>query len=239
MDIDKCLEILGERQKKPMNKPEDMPDIEGLEIDGQAHIFDATFREGEYHLKEDTDPKIINGSSAKIINGSSGTDFSTKSAGTREDIDEKIEGMSCTELLNLVTTLQAERVQTYAEYESTLIKLVESKMTKEYPSLCSEMTTRFSVLSKYIIKAKDTLRNKFAREDLAKLVESLQVKEQEKLTTVAAMHLDILKKQVPAIAGQLSHGAYEHIDGGDYASKKIESLHIAISENLEALNMEK
>ena len=53
------------------------------------------------------------------------------------------------------------------------------------------------------------------------------------------MHLDILNKHIPAMAGQLSQGVYEHMDGSEYASKKIQSLHEAISEYLEALNMEK
>ena len=231
MDIEKCLEILSERQKQPMNKAEDMPDIEGLELEGQAHVFEQAFLEGEEKSKSDA-----------VYNGASGgleSDDAAKSAGIREEIDGEIEDMSCTDLLNLVTTLQAERVQTYRDFDDTLKKLIDSKRATEYPGLCSEMTTRFSVVSKYIIKAKDTLRTKFAREDLAKLVESLQEKEKEKLTSVAAMHLDILKKHVPAMAGQLSQGAYTHMDGGDYTSKKIQLLQEAISEDLEALNMEK
>ena len=52
MDIEKCLEILSERQKQPMNKAEDMPDIEGLELEGQAHVFEQAFLEGEEKSKD-------------------------------------------------------------------------------------------------------------------------------------------------------------------------------------------
>ena len=59
MDIEKCLEILAERQKEPMNKIEDMPDVEGLEINGQTKIFDGVFLDDECQSNSLTEISVL------------------------------------------------------------------------------------------------------------------------------------------------------------------------------------
>ena len=221
MDIEKCLEILSDRAKKPMNTPDDMPKIEGLKVSGQSHVFESDFF------------------SDNVTNDRNDGKNTDEKSQTRVEIDKKIDNMTLTEVLNLVTTLQAERVQMYRDYNNTLKKLIEIERVAEYPILCREMTTKFSVVSKYIIKAKDCLRKRHSREDLAKVVESLQDKEKEKLTIIAALHLDTLKKNIPAMSEHLSQGAYEHIDGGDYTSRKIQEIELSISDDLEVIVGEK
>ena len=44
---------------------------------------------------------------------------------------------------------------------------------------------------------------------------------------------------MPALHEQLSQGVYEHIDGGDYLSKKIQQLEESISEDVEEIQLAK
>jgi hypothetical protein len=224
MDFNKALEILGERQKQPMNTAEDMPKVEGLEVSGQAHVFSSSI-----FTDEKVDVTSVGDSAANI----------TDAAVALKTKVGDVSIMSCLELLNLFTALQGERVQTFKEYDRIFNTLVESGNVAQYPALCSEMTSRFSVISNYIIKIKEALEmegeDKHNRKDLANTIAKLQEKEKEKLITVAAMHLDRLKVHIPALSTGLSQGPYEHIDGGDYNKKKIQTLEEAISEDLEAI----
>jgi hypothetical protein len=58
------------------------------------------------------------------------------------------------ELVNLFTTLQQERVRTYKSFESALSELLNTQRIAEYPHLCAESTSIFSVISQKIILIK-------------------------------------------------------------------------------------
>jgi len=100
--------------------------------------------------------------------------------------------METLELLNLLTALQGERVEAYAGFNSALAVLVREERVDEYPLLCGETTSIFSVLSRRIIDIKDVLIER-KQLGIAKLVQLLQDKEKDKLVLVAAAHLDAIQ----------------------------------------------
>ena len=92
--------------------------------------------------------------------------------------DELLSSMNSLELVNLFTSLQCERVQVscntsshrlnwkfimywfgvtfqvYLGYNNALQQLVDNDLVDEYPSLCAEITSIFSVLSKQVVSIK-------------------------------------------------------------------------------------
>ena len=67
---------------------------------------------------------------------------------------DMISSMETLELLNLFTRLQGERVQIYLAFDASLKLLIENSRIAEYPHLCAEVTSNFSVLSKQVIAIK-------------------------------------------------------------------------------------
>jgi hypothetical protein len=106
--------------------------------------------------------------------------------------------MNTLELLNLLTALQGERVETYSSYNKAIAVLVREGRVDEYPMLCGETTSIFSVLSRRIIDIKEVFVER-SELSIAGLVQSLQEKEKEKLILVAAQHLDILRAYLPDV----------------------------------------
>lgn len=247
MNLDRCLEILNERAQQPQNSLEDMPKVDNLNISGQSHVFTSS----------SFFSKASSSSSSSIVSPTKGAEGQRGGSETGVNAEEeesaggqpaitaegelaKIEEMDSLGLLNLFTTLQEDRVQTYKVYNRIFRVLLENAQLTQYPLLCSEMTSRFSIISKYIIKIKEGLESsKRGRKDLAKVISRIQENEKEKLTVMAAIHLDKIKSKMPALHEQLSQGVYEHIDGGDYLSKKIQQLEESISEDVEEIQLAK
>lgn len=109
-----------------------------------------------------------------------------------------LKNMETLELLNLFTALQGERVETYSSYNKAIVVLIEEGKVDEYPMLCAETTSIFSVLSRRIIEIKDIL-NERKLSSLATLINSVQEKEKEKLVLVAARHMDLLQNHIPSL----------------------------------------
>ena len=232
MDVDECMKILSARARQPANTIEDIPNVENLNVLGQSSVFDSRTYIGDASLTSHGE----NSSSS----GAYGDRNADSVAGVDDDMLSKVGDMSVLELLNLFTTLQGDRVQTYRDFDRIFTVLLENAQINRYSALCSEMTCRFSVISKYIIKVKEALEStKHNRKDLAQIVSKVQEKEKEKLTVVAAIHLDKLKTHLPALKGELSQGPYEHIDGGEYLIKKIQQLEESVSEDLEEIQSAK
>jgi len=101
-------------------------------------------------------------------------------------------------LLDLLTALQGERVETYSSYNKAIAVLVREGRVDEYPMLCGETTSIFSVLSRRIIDIKEVFVER-SELSIAGLVQTLQEKEKEKLILVAAQHLDILRAYLPDV----------------------------------------
>ena len=119
------------------------------------------------------------------------------------------------DLLNLVTSLQGERFQSYGEFNAALAVLLEGPAGEdgndsdngdrliEYPLLCAEMTARFSVLSRQFIDIKECFASsKRNLPHVANMVAALQELEKEKLTLNAASHLEAIQVSFPQFQGQ-------------------------------------
>ena len=90
---------------------------------------------------------------------------SSSSAAAKRDGGDEVEvndteftELSKLELVNLVCSLQSQRVQGYEDYTKALDVLIEEVRIGEYASLCGEMTARFSVISNQIIKLEKKIR---------------------------------------------------------------------------------
>jgi len=123
--------------------------------------------------------------------------------GCAESSHDVLRAMDALELLNLLTALQGERVETYSNFNKAVDVLVSEGRVEEYPMLCGETTAIFSVISRRIIDIKEALVERGMGE-LSALVQSLQEKEKDKLILVAAHHLDILQKHISADDASLS-----------------------------------
>jgi DNA repair REX1-B len=113
--------------------------------------------------------------------------------------DGQLSDLGTISLMNLFTALQGERVQAHMDYGRALDTLCAEDRVGEYPILCAEATSRFAVISKKIIAIKELLLARGCTE-AAGVVTSVQGLEKEKLTLVAAQHLDKIQDKLPAVA---------------------------------------
>ena len=79
---------------------------------------------------------------------------SQSSSSSSSQSKEVLLKLSNLELINLCIALQTERIQTYVGYNNALDALIDTKSIHEYPYLCSELTSRFAVISQNIILIK-------------------------------------------------------------------------------------
>jgi len=120
-------------------------------------------------------------------------------AGGGASHDGQLSDLGTISLMNLFTALQGERVQAHMDYGRALDTLCAEDRVGEYPILCAEATSRFAVISKKIIAIKELLLARGCTE-AAGVVASVQGLEKEKLTLVAAQHLDKIQDKLPAVA---------------------------------------
>jgi len=78
----------------------------------------------------------------------------SQSSSSSSQSKEVLLKLSNLELINLCIALQTERIQTYVGYNNALDALIDTKSIHEYPYLCSELTSRFAVISQNIILIK-------------------------------------------------------------------------------------
>ena len=76
--------------------------------------------------------------------------ISSSTTSTSSQSIEALMKLSDLELINFCIALQSERIQTYIGYNSALDALIETKTLREYPHLCSELTSRFAVISQNV-----------------------------------------------------------------------------------------
>ena len=143
-----------------------------------------------------------------------------------------LRAMETLELLNILTALQGERVETYAGYNKAIDVLVRDGRVEEYPMLCGETTSIFTVLSRRIIEIKEVLVER-KQQVLADLVQALQEKEREKLVLVAALHLDILRGHLPNVPLSNTH-SMSLLDTPDL-QRRIASIEASVSDVLDEI----
>jgi len=161
-----------------------------------------------------------------------GAEASTSCGADDESITKEVlRKLSTLELLNLFTALQGERVETYAGFNKAVALLAKESRVDEYPMLCGETTSVFSVLSRRIIEIKDILSERQEGAPLAKLLQAIQDKEREKLVLVAAKHLDILQPHLPAQINQANNMTL--VPNSPDLDTKIASIEEAVSEIIE------
>ena len=107
------------------------------------------------------------------INGDGAETNAVLTSGSIEESVDQFIDLSPVDLVTLFTTLQAERVQCYKDFESALDLLIEEIRIGAYTSLCGEMTARFSVISNKII-ALETYMRKTGLTEVADLVRKVK-----------------------------------------------------------------
>ena len=141
--------------------------------------------------------------------------------------------LSNLELLNLSIALQSERIQTYMGYNNALDELINTKTIHEYPHLCTELTSRFSLISQNIIIIKDIFLERKLN-DIANIINSIQEEEKEKLILIAAQHLDKIQDNFPEIKLNNDNNVTV-FTSLSYNNDRIQSIEIKISEYMENL----
>ena len=168
-----------------------------------------------------------------------------------EDEEENLlNTYSTLDLLNLITTIQGERVIKFKEYDDNLQILLDNNRLGEYPLLCAEMTAIFATLSKSVISIRDILLkrnhdfndnkngNKNESNVVISLINNLQNLEKEKLTLVAANHIDIIQNFADIF--QFNNGfTLSKSKSNMNTNKLIKNIEIKISEIIEEINAEK
>jgi len=202
------LDLLMQRQAEPMNKPEDKPQWleEGEEL-GQDHVFQSAVLEGVAAAA--TAPPLDDPTASTTVAAAVGKEFNTADWNWRQNPrgDEGSKARDSAKLaadraaalfeadtLQLINTFiasQADRVQTYADYQATFDLLLKNARLVDYPMLVGEITARFAAISQQIIAIAHALGQRaeagdtVARE-VARCIQLVQAQEQEKLTVVAA-----------------------------------------------------
>jgi DNA repair REX1-B len=143
------------------------------------------------------------------------------------EMQEQLQNMTLTELLQTVLQAQEERVATYRRYDDGLQRVLQSNgnMT-QYPTVVAEATASFAVLSDTIRSIRHVLlrdenattttttsqNNKAA---VAELLSRLQMAEQNKLHLTAALHLEKIRISAAAAASDDSVNDSTVNGGGD------------------------
>lgn len=98
-----------------------------------------------------------------------------------------------TELLRRFLSIQQRRATIYNRLNSAFLDYLESGAESAYQQVCSQITSEFNDCSKQVLKIESCLKSpEYCREDLAKLLQSVQLQEKQKLHMTA--QLQVLKK---------------------------------------------
>jgi hypothetical protein len=248
------LKLLFARQAEGMNKIEDKPDWlnEGADR-GQENVFTTTILEATTFKADENSlqsHKSIENTGA--VKNTAGDFANTANWNWRENkrnedsrsdpkaiIIERnllLEKADTLSLINTFIASQADRVQAYADYSRTFELLLANARLADYPMLVAEITSRFTIISEHILAVKQELTKRttfgdLAAKSVAKSVVAIQEQEQEKLSVVAALHLDRIKEALPSMKLQLGRSAeevsgtsMEHVSQTTYTKRRIEEI---------------
>ena len=160
--------------------------------------------------------------------------ISDSDTATAVTFDGQLSDLGTVSLMNLFTALQGERVQAHVDFNRALDTLCAEDRVGEYPILCAEATSRFAVISKQIIAIKELLVVQGCAE-AAGVVASVQGLEKEKLTLVAAQHLDKIQDKLPSVAPAMheSMTLTATTTSKKYAADKVAELEAKVSDLLD------
>jgi len=97
-------------------------------------------------------------------------------------------------LLQAFFQFQEERVSTYRNFDRELNEILEQKNIAHYPTIVTQATASFSLLSDSINNVRFILQNNYKRQDLVRWIQKLQELEKQKLTITAALHMESIRK---------------------------------------------
>jgi len=248
-----------------MNKLQDKPQwLEKGEECGQEHdhVFSTVMESTTAPTTSSAIPSLSNTASPAAPAAAASGEFNTADWNWRENLRgdegrraqdavqatyERDAALVDADSLSLISSFiesQAERVQTYADYNNTFESLLKNARLGDYPLLVAEITRRFAAISQHIIAVRHELAKRAEAGDgiakgVTRCISLVQVQEQEKLTVVAAAHLDRMKEALPAMSVQLGRAAgaqgssMEHVSQTAYTQKRVGEIEQRISEVME------
>ena len=154
--------------------------------------------------------------------------------------------LSNLDILNVLTSLQGERVIAYRDFDSALNLILDHAdelRLSEYPLICAEMTATFSTLSSNVILINKELllrnnndNNNSNLKLLCKWINQIQEYEKEKLTLTAAKHIDLIQSKYPHFQSQLG----VNIDtNNNYTINRMKEIEMKISNIMDDIASEK
>eukprot|EP00977_Amphora_coffeiformis_P008886 scaffold2013_cov139-Amphora_coffeaeformis.AAC.6 len=134
-----------------------------------------------------------NQTSSAIDNTDNDTEKTKASSLRKQELLENVRKMSTRQLLQSVLEAQQQRVATYREYDRGLQAVLGTNNVSYYPTVCTEATAAFSVVSDTLQALQGELKGRDGDDEYVALVQSLQQHEQEKLQYTAALHLEQIR----------------------------------------------
>eukprot|EP01039_Chlorochromonas_danica_P007506 gene7506-8303_t len=102
------------------------------------------------------------------------------------------------QLLEDFSALQTKRIEVYRVFDEELEALLQAEALSQYPLLCEKVTALFASISEKVIEIKEESKRR-PLPSLAQTIELIQVAEKEKLTLVAARHLDRMRGELHSL----------------------------------------
>lgn len=100
---------------------------------------------------------------------------------------------SLLQLLRRFLTIQDRRASIYNRFHRAFLEYMELAEELAYQQRCSQITSDFNDCSKQVLKIESALKSpEYCREDMAKLLQSVQLQEKQKLHMT--VQLQVLKK---------------------------------------------
>mmetsp|Transcript_23260 Transcript_23260/g.38789 ORF Transcript_23260/g.38789 Transcript_23260/m.38789 type:complete len:213 (+) Transcript_23260:91-729(+) len=146
---------------------------------------------------------------------------------------DKIISLSTLDILKLFNSLQAKRIQTYRFFDGELALIIEQNCPARYPVICSEVTRKFAELSNCINNIKEILLERDHTEVVRSCIDRVQQGEKEKLTLVAARHLDELQDTVVKDIGEMTGG--KTTEQVKYLTQQIQTVEKSIADAMEEI----
>jgi len=144
--------------------------------------------------------------------------------------ENELQGFTSIQLIDHLCQLQVQRVKTYFFFQTELERLLEQDLLKHYPVLCAQMTNKFNELSSSILQIKEEAKSR-NQTALVEQIAIIQSNEKDKLTYIAADHLNRMHNQLPQLRDLSGSCEVQK----SYLKTKISECEERISEALETI----
>ena len=165
---------------------------------------------------------------------------------TQEQLRQKLQNQSPSELLQAIFQLQQERVKTYQTFDESLDKVLSTNNLTYYPTVATSITATFVVISNSIKVIQGLFLTKHDRKDISEFIQRLQLHEKDKLHLTAALHLEKMRERNDEIDVQIGSASASESSSGSSGSgneriasllrESIISLQGKITEKIESIN---